>query len=137
MIISMHQKDKATLVGNQTGVITSTAMIVRCESSLRLCFHQNIYKICETHTKAAFKASNDYCTGKLNYVILIHESIWFAMIDSRIDSVRNILIRCTPSYHIPIFQIELTPIYYFFYFVYKYDFNIDCYGFLDFISKVK
>ena len=29
MIISMHQKDKAILVGNQTGVITSTAMIVR------------------------------------------------------------------------------------------------------------
>ena len=68
------------------------------ESSLRLCFHQNIYKICETHTKAAFKASNDYCTGKLNYVILICESIWFAMIDSRIVSVRNILIRCTPSH---------------------------------------
>ena len=33
---------------------------------------------------------------KLNYVKSIRESIWFAMIDSRIDSVRNILIRCTP-----------------------------------------
>ena len=41
--------------------------------------------------------ANDHCTGKLNYVKLIRESIWFAMIDSRIDSVRNILIRCTPS----------------------------------------
>ena len=40
--------------------------------------------------------ANDHCTGKLNYVKLIRESIWFAMIDSRIDSVRNILIRCTP-----------------------------------------
>ena len=35
--------------------------------------------------------------GTLNYVKLIRESIWFAMIDSRIDSVRNILIRCTPT----------------------------------------
>ena len=42
--------------------------------------------------------ANDHCTGKLNYVKLIRESIWFAMIDSRIDSVRNILIRRTPSY---------------------------------------
>ena len=41
--------------------------------------------------------ANDHCTGKLNYVKLIRESIWFAMIDSRIDSVRNILIRCTPT----------------------------------------
>ena len=41
--------------------------------------------------------ANDHCTGKLNYVKLIRESIWFAMIDSRIDSVRNILIRCTPN----------------------------------------
>ena len=41
--------------------------------------------------------ANDHCTGKLNYVKLIRESIRFAMIDSRIDSVRNILIRCTPS----------------------------------------
>ena len=71
------------------------------ESRLRLCLNQNIYKICETYTKAAFKASNDHCTGKLNYVKLIRESIWFALIDSRIDSVRNILIRCTPrSYHV-------------------------------------
>ena len=41
--------------------------------------------------------ANDHCRGKLNYVKLIRESIWFVMIDSRIDSVRNILIRCTPS----------------------------------------
>ena len=41
--------------------------------------------------------ANDHCTGKLNYVKLIRESIRFAMIDSRIDSVRNILIRCTPT----------------------------------------
>ena len=43
--------------------------------------------------------ANDHCTGKLNYVKLIRESIWFAMIDSWIDSVRNILIRCTPISH--------------------------------------
>ena len=43
-------------------------------------------------------SANDHCTGKLNYVKLIRESIWFAMIDSRIDSVHNILIRCTPSH---------------------------------------
>ena len=67
------------------------------EFRLRLCLNQNIYKICETYTKAAFKASNDHCTGKLNYVKLIRESIWFALIDSRIDSVCNILIRCTPT----------------------------------------
>ena len=43
--------------------------------------------------------ANDHCTGKLNYVKLIRESIWFAMIDSRIDSFCNILIRCTPNYN--------------------------------------
>ena len=77
--------------------ISANRLVANRESRLRLCLNQNIYKICKTYTKAACKASNDYCTGKLNYVKLIRESIWFALIDSRIDSVRNILICCTPN----------------------------------------